>query len=161
MTASLGLTSQLDQEKDCNTCKHHKQGQSIDDASPRCWDCVGQMDHKKLNYLPYWEPIDAKESLEMGRMKEALLTAREMADPYELQSETTINKTKPDMVNHPPHYIEGRKYEPANVIMDWQLTWCLGNAVKYISRAGRKGSKREDLEKAIWYLKFELDYGTK
>ena len=33
---------------------------------------------------------------------------------------------------------------------------CLGNAIKYILRAGLKGNKNEDLEKAIWYLKREI-----
>ena len=57
-----------------------------------------------------------------------------------------------DNVNHPSHYAEGRKYEPIDVIEDWELDFCLGNAVKYISRAGRKSDELEDLKKARWYL---------
>lgn len=59
-----------------------------------------------------------------------------------------------DTINHPSHYIEGRKYEPISVIEDWQLPYHLGNAVKYISRAGRKDKDKmkEDLQKAVWYL---------
>ena len=57
-----------------------------------------------------------------------------------------------DPVNKPAHYIEGRRFEPIDVIEDWGLGFCLGNAVKYISRAGRKGDTMEDLEKARWYL---------
>lgn len=59
-----------------------------------------------------------------------------------------------ETINHPPHYIEGRKYEPISVIEDWQLPYHLGNAVKYISRAGRKDKDKmkEDLQKAVWYL---------
>lgn len=57
-----------------------------------------------------------------------------------------------DQVNSPSHYIEGRKYEPIKVIMDWRLGYCLGNVVKYISRAGRKNDKLEDLKKAQYYL---------
>ena len=52
-----------------------------------------------------------------------------------------------DNVNHPSHYAEGRKYEPIDVIEDWELDFCLGNAVKYISRAGRKSDELEDLKK--------------
>ena len=54
-------------------------------------------------------------------------------------------------VNHPNHYAAGRKYEPIDVIEDWELGFCLGNAVKYISRAGRKDPSThvEDLKKAI------------
>lgn len=58
-----------------------------------------------------------------------------------------------DVVNHPPHYTHGR-FETIDVIEDWQLGFCLGNAVKYISRAGHKDPARtvEDLKKARWYL---------
>ena len=62
-----------------------------------------------------------------------------------------------DTVSHPSHYTEGRKYEPRKVIADWGLNFNLGNAVKYISRAGRKGDKIEDLRKAIQYIEFEIE----
>jgi hypothetical protein len=54
-------------------------------------------------------------------------------------------------INHPSHYAEGRQYEPIDVIEDWNLDFCLGNALKYISRAGRKDPAKtvEDLKKAI------------
>ena len=59
-----------------------------------------------------------------------------------------------DTINRPAHYAEGRKYEPIAVIEDWNLGFCLGNAIKYISRAGRKDPAKEieDLEKAAFYL---------
>jgi len=64
-----------------------------------------------------------------------------------------------DIVNQPAHYIEGRKYEPIDVIEDWELTFHLGNALKYISRAGRKDPRkaREDLQKAVFYLNRQID----
>ena len=43
-----------------------------------------------------------------------------------------------DAVSHPAHYTADRKYEPRKVIADWGLNFNLGNAVKYVSRAGRK-----------------------
>lgn len=55
-------------------------------------------------------------------------------------------------VDKPSHYAEGRKYEPIDVIEDWELGMHLGNATKYISRAGRKGDELEDLKKARWYI---------
>ncbi len=61
-----------------------------------------------------------------------------------------------DVVNNPSHYTEGRKYETIDVIEDWKLNYHLGNAVKYISRAGRKGNRLEDLKKAQWYLTREI-----
>ena len=38
----------------------------------------------------------------------------------------------------------------------YNLNFCLGNVVKYISRAGYKGDKLEDLKKAQWYLDREI-----
>lgn len=66
--------------------------------------------------------------------------------------------TGQDHINHPPHYAEGRKYEPIVVIEAWGLGFNLGNALKYISRAGRKDPAKveEDLRKAIWYIDREL-----
>jgi hypothetical protein len=60
-----------------------------------------------------------------------------------------------DPINAPAHYIEGRKYEPLDVILDWKLPYLLGNVVKYVSRAGRKVRNLYlgDLLKAEFYLK--------
>ena len=62
-----------------------------------------------------------------------------------------------EKVNHPSHCNAGR-IEVIDFIEDQNLNFNLGNAVKYISRAGKKDPKkfREDLEKAIWYLNREL-----
>jgi len=62
-----------------------------------------------------------------------------------------------DPVNHPSHYTEGRKYETIDVIEDWDLSYRLGNCVKYVSRAGRKNCAVEDLKKAAWYLNREIE----
>jgi hypothetical protein len=61
-----------------------------------------------------------------------------------------------DNVSRPSHYAEGRKYEPKDVIRDWGLNFNLGSAVKYISRAGRKGPILEDLRKARQFIDFEI-----
>lgn len=62
-----------------------------------------------------------------------------------------------DTVNHPPHYGGGENpYEAIKVIEAWGLGFCLGNVVKYISRAGKKGALVEDLKKARWYLDREI-----
>lgn len=64
-----------------------------------------------------------------------------------------------DVISHPSHYCDGRKYEPVKVIQDWKLSFCCGNVVKYIARAGRKdgNSKLQDLLKARQYLEFEIE----
>lgn len=60
-------------------------------------------------------------------------------------------------VDHPSHYAEGRRYEPVDVIADWKLDFCLGSAVKYLARAGRKNNTIEDLEKAVWYINYKIE----
>lgn len=60
---------------------------------------------------------------------------------------------KPEAVDNPSHYGgKNNPYETIKVIEAWGLDFCLGNAVKYISRAGKKGDTLEDLRKARWYL---------
>jgi hypothetical protein len=61
-----------------------------------------------------------------------------------------------ETVNHPAHYGGDTVYEAIKVIEAWGLGFCLGNAVKYISRAGKKGDALEDLKKARWYLDREI-----
>ena len=62
-------------------------------------------------------------------------------------------------VNHPQHYGGDTPYEAIKVIEAWELGFCLGNTVKYISRAGKKDQTKtiEDLEKAAWYLNREIE----
>ncbi len=58
-------------------------------------------------------------------------------------------------VNHPAHYgDESDPTEPIKVIEAWGLGFCLGNAIKYIARAGKKKDEAalDDLQKAAWYL---------
>lgn len=64
-----------------------------------------------------------------------------------------------DTVNNPIHYT-GTKIDVIDYIEDKKLGFCLGNAIKYISRAGRKQDAAksrkekeiEDLQKAVWYI---------
>ena len=65
-----------------------------------------------------------------------------------------------DNVNHPDHYNKG-KIEVIEAIEEWKLGFHLGNAVKYIARAEHKGSPKEDIEKAIWYLNRFLEKKVK
>lgn len=62
-------------------------------------------------------------------------------------------------IDHPKHYGGDTPYEAIKVIEAWDLGFCLGNAVKYISRAGKKDPAKEleDLEKAAWYLRRHIN----
>ena len=62
-----------------------------------------------------------------------------------------------DMVNHPDHYNHGN-IETIDYIRDCMSEdefygFCIGNCLKYISRAKYKGNCKQDLEKAEFYLK--------
>ena len=61
-----------------------------------------------------------------------------------------------DLVNHPQHYRSQCGLEVINVIEAFSLNFNLGNAVKYILRAGKKDNEMQDLRKAVWYLKRHL-----
>lgn len=61
-----------------------------------------------------------------------------------------------DLVNHPPHYKSKGGIESIEVIESFGLSFCLGNAIKYILRCEKKGNKKQDLEKARWYINREL-----
>lgn len=62
-----------------------------------------------------------------------------------------------EAVNHPSHYNSG-KIEVWDFIIDQGLTYCLGDAVKYISRAGKKDSNTavQDLKKAVAFINREI-----
>lgn len=62
-----------------------------------------------------------------------------------------------DPVNHPSHYTDGQ-IEVSDFIADKNFNFFLGNVIKYVSRAGKKDPTKylEDLKKAEWYLKREI-----
>lgn len=61
--------------------------------------------------------------------------------------------TESMLPKQPGHYnTVDPTYEPIKVIEAWGLDFSLGNVLKYIARAGRKGDTLEDLNKALWYL---------
>jgi hypothetical protein len=63
-----------------------------------------------------------------------------------------------ESVNHPAHYGGDTVYEAIKIIeaVDFpqKLAFHLGNALKYVLRAGKKDPNKtvEDLKKAVWYL---------
>lgn len=62
-----------------------------------------------------------------------------------------------DVINRPSHYTEGRDIEPIDVIDDWNLGFYEGQVLKYVSRAGRKDDRLQDLRKAKFYLDRLID----
>jgi len=56
------------------------------------------------------------------------------------------------------HYDNGKDYDVIDIIKDYQLNFNKGNIIKYICRAGKKDNEIKDLEKALDYLKREIEY---
>jgi len=72
------------------------------------------------------------------------------------------SKPENDPIN--PNHYKQHGIETIDIIEAWELNYRLGNVVKYISRAGLKGSTTvtnmylEDLKKARWYLDREISH---
>ena len=78
------------------------------------------------------------------------------SEPEEKSIPTRTSQAQ--IVDHPPHYGgEENPYEAIKVIEAWELGFNLGNTVKYLARAGKKGDKLLDLQKAAWYLNREIE----
>lgn len=75
-------------------------------------------------------------------------------------SKKEIEIKKQSNVNHPQHYGgEHDVYEAIKIIEHYKFGFCIGNALKYILRAGKKDESKyiEDLEKAQWYLNRKIN----
>lgn len=69
-------------------------------------------------------------------------------------SETLVGRSA-DLINHPPHYT-GHPSGVECITVTEHMNFCLGNAMKYIWRAGSKGDAIADLKKARWYIDREI-----
>ena len=98
--------------------------------------------------MSHYRPTASPSESTLVLMKKTTSSATETPVSFQQSKET---------VNHPDHY-QGGKYEVIDIIEDFDLNFSLGNALKYILRAGIKNPKlkKEDLRKAIWYLEREL-----
>ena len=63
-----------------------------------------------------------------------------------------------EAVNHPKHYGgEDNPMEVIKIINHYDLNFELGNVLKYVLRADKKGNRKQDLQKALWYLQHEIN----
>jgi len=62
------------------------------------------------------------------------------------------------MKSIPKHYENGKDYDLIDVIKDYDLSFNLGNVIKYVCRAGKKENELKDLEKAVDYIEREIYY---
>ena len=61
---------------------------------------------------------------------------------------------------HGPRYYRRGRIQPWDFVRDQELNFHLGNVIKYVCRAGHKYDDIDDLEKAIHYLKNEVEFRT-
>ena len=91
-------------------------------------------------------------------LRDNTIVIKERVDRFEptiLGKERTPSS---DNVSHPPHYANGWSNGAEVIDLTEHLSFCAGNVVKYVCRAGRKDPDKhvEDLEKARWYLDREI-----
>lgn len=76
-------------------------------------------------------------------------------DKVRKKEDKFFQEVEADLVNHPPHYtagaIETIDYIKDNLTAKEFQGYCIGNALKYLSRYRHKGGI-QDIEKATWYL---------
>ena len=64
-----------------------------------------------------------------------------------------------DLINNPPHYQMDHGLQSIDVIEGLKIhkDFALGNCLKYLMRASKKGTYLEDLKKAEWYLRYLIE----
>ena len=120
------------------------------------------MDRGELYDDELWEPNEAfsKAAESLQKIGKGYSTP---LGPQIQYSENYGPNTESDEVNHPSRYLHNG-IETIDVIKAWTegldgaYAFCIGNAIKYLSRWQEKGGI-EDLKKAVWYLQWVIDNG--
>jgi hypothetical protein len=97
----------------------------------------------------YWKAVGEVQKAGLSPERIAELTAQAG------KPKARMEDARGDAVNHPAHYKVGG-IETIDFIEAKKLGYNLGNVVKYLTRADHKGNRKQDLEKAKWYLEREL-----
>lgn len=120
--------------KDCNNCKNHVQGRTLDDCPQVCWFCI------KDRELTNWEPIQMK-PLEYAKLHGA--TEEETPKHHEWGQLSALDKQEGG-----DHY-KKLKIQPMEYSMANELDACQHTVIKYVTRFRDKGTPQMDLDKAI------------
>jgi len=114
-------------------------------------DLTFEESHAKL----YADMINYEEQQNMGMMDDAIRKTVEETDfiKTDLKKEAMKATLKQVEGNH----YKDCKIQPIEFIVGNDLTFCEGNAIKYITRHRRKGEGAKDIHKAIHYLEMILE----
>ena len=126
---------------------------SLNTNSLKKVECTNHKIHNDLNDV-LAQSLKALSTLDVDNNDVETSEACNAADADKQYGEG-VKQTK-EMVNHPSHY-KGNKFEVIDIIEDYKLNFNLGNALKYLLRAGHKDDYVQDLKKAIWYLNREIE----
>lgn len=129
----LGLKDKFDKRAEMETKREEIE------AMGKVWICKNYHDNKVH-----------KLKQEIKELKEKQLS------PHFALFKDEAKERELERIGHKAHYNKSN-IEAIDVIEDWDLNFGLGNVIKYIAKSDHKGSKRDDLEKAIFYLNRELD----
>ena len=91
--------------------------------------------------------------------KDSTIVIKERVDRFKPTAPCPERTLSSDNVSHPPHYANGWSNGAEVIDLAEHLSFCAGNVVKYVCRAGRKdpGKHVEDLKKARWYIDREIE----
>lgn len=92
--------------------------------------------------------------------KKSIRDAKKDLDVHICKPVEVTPKPTDESLNHRDYYGGDSPYEALKIIFHYNLGFCLGNALKYIIRAGKKDPLKEieDLKKAQVYLQREIEY---
>lgn len=92
-------------------------------------------------------------------LKDNAIVIEERVDRFKPTAPWQERTLSSNNVSHPPHYANGWSNGAEVIDLTEHLSFCAGNVVKYVCRAGRKDPDKhvEDLKKARWYIDREIE----
>lgn len=124
---------------------------------------IGRVVHtpgSRMAAYPVGEPYAIYDKSEYEyELQDNTIVVKERVDRFTPTAPSQERTLSSDSVSHPPHYANGWSNGAEVIDLTEHLSFCSGNVVKYVCRAGRKDpcKRIEDLEKARWYIDREIE----
>ena len=114
----------------------------------------------RMMVYPVGEPYAICDKSEYEyELKDNAIVIKERVDRFKPTAPWQERTPSSNNVSHPPHYANGWSNGAEVIDLTEHLSFCAGNVVKYVCRAGRKDPDKhvEDLKKARWYIDREIE----